>query len=158
MTRAVLLALALGCASALHAQEAATLATAPRSLPGVADIDFALRGREVETPGTPTEEPVRPSAALAPAGPVPAPQASQIPYPATDRSSGVASAPVRPPAQEAGAPSPAPDATSLSATDAPFAQTPELDAAPEGVQEQGATGAAAAPSPAIEQYPSGFPA
>jgi nicotinate-nucleotide--dimethylbenzimidazole phosphoribosyltransferase len=156
MTRAALLALALGCAPALQAQDAATPAPAPRALPGVADIDFSLRGREVETPGTPTEGPVRPSAAPAPSGPAPAPQAS--PTPPAARSAGAGGDVARPRAAQAGAPSPAPDAASLPATDAPLVQTPELEAAPEGVPEQGATEAAAAPSPAIEQSPSGFPA
>jgi hypothetical protein len=155
-TRAALLALALGCGPALHAQDAATPSPAPRALPGVADIDFSLRGREVETPGTPTEGPVRPSATPAPAGPAPAPQAS--PPPPASGSAGAGGDLARPRAAPAGAPLSAPDPASLPAADTPVPLTPDLDAAPASSQGQAPADAVAAPHPAVEQSPSGFPA
>lgn len=71
-------ALALVCAPTAWAQEApsASPAAAPMVLPGVADIDFSLRGRPTERPGTPTEGEARPAPAASPAPPVSAPTVS----------------------------------------------------------------------------------
>jgi hypothetical protein len=79
---AALAALALACVRPAVAQNAPT--PAPEALPGVADIDFSLEGREAERAGTPTEGPARPAASASPAAPASEPTTALPPAPHSD--------------------------------------------------------------------------
>lgn len=78
-------ALVLICVNVGHAQEAPAPEPVARSLPGVADIDFSLRGREAESAGTPTEGPARAAPTQSPAATTSAPPDPAAPPVRQDR-------------------------------------------------------------------------
>lgn len=108
----------IACAHGVAAQEAPSPAPPERSLPGVADIDFSLDGKEAEQPGTPTEGGPRPRSTAArvneeAAAPVP----SAATTPSASRTD-----PDRPPARQPDAGLPAPVTAASDSSAAPPAE------------------------------------
>jgi hypothetical protein len=123
---AALGALMVVCAHGVAAQEAPSPAPPERSLPGVADIDFSLDGKEAEQPGTPTEGGPRPRASAAPVNEeaaAPAPSAAATP--SVSRTD-----PDRPQARQpdAGLPAPVTAATDSSAASQDELSLPQVEA------------------------------